>query len=418
MLSFVMTMSPMVFFLMDHSLKSHQVAQNNVRRMQSYYLAKSGLNFTKLILYYNKQIQEQLAKSTGSSSVDLGGLTEPLYRQIPLDTLLLKSLLEATSVFKDPGDEDGEGSSGGLSTGFNAFQRDKAKEFLSFDGNFRAEVIEENAKYSVNAVSKIETGSGAYDLHKKILLGILMNPELESLFGEEEQETAAEELVHQIADYVDSNNAMNEFDQVERGFEGSRYSDLEHKPKNGKFLTLSELRLIPDMTDPLFRELESLVTVYHSDPTINICLADEKVVEQLVMHFTEYSGCTTALTEEDEEEIDQIVAAVLGACPGKEEVAAALNLAVGLTDEDGSSETTTTTTSSSSSSTSSSSTSSSATKIDGCEVHFIDLISEENEVFTVEATGQVGDIQTTLKTVIDTASSKASSWPYLYYQVR
>src|SRR3990167_10793033 len=49
---------------------NYRMAVHNKERVQAYYLAKSGLNFSKLILKYNKQAEKMLSQA-GEQGVDL-----------------------------------------------------------------------------------------------------------------------------------------------------------------------------------------------------------------------------------------------------------------------------------------------------------------------------------------------------------
>lgn len=443
LLSFVLTMSPMVMYLMDDSLKSHQIAVNTVSRLKSFYLARSAVNMSKLILYYNKAVQEKVAAS-GASAANVGGLSEPLYRQIPLDTEMLRGLLEGAastivseedeSLFEnedtiDKTETDGLGSAttdesqdeeselGGASEqlgGMNAFDKDKANDFLAFDGNFRSTITEEYAKYSLNTISQIETTSLSYDIYKRLLLNLLMHADFKGFF--EEQERDAEKLVHAIGDYIDSNSSVNEFEQHERGNESDDYSELDYKAKNAKFLSLSELRMVPGMTDQIYLALEPYVTVYQTEAAINVCLADPEILKQLILLYTTYAECTKPLDPDNEEEITDLLDQVLSMCPDKDDMADVLNTALGLKDDTTTdSEETTTATETSTSTTTSSSSSSS--KITGCKVQFVDFLSEKNDIFTIAAEGQIDDVKTEIKMVINASATSAKSWTVLYYSV-
>lgn len=453
LLSFVLTMTPMVLGLMDEAIKNHQVALNTVRRMQSYYLAKSGINFSKMILVQNKSIQNRM-KSAGLKSSDLGGaMSEPLYKALPLDTVILKSLLndsafseprpdEDTSLFdqeenapvsdglgsitKDelenensPDSQDNLFSEESQKKSMNGFDKDKLKEFLSFAGDFRSEITEEYAKYSINTIGQIENTSLSYDIYKKILLNLLLHEDFKDAF--EDQERDAENLVHAIGDYMDQNSSINEFDQRERGDEGSLYKDLDFGPKNAKYLTLSELRLVPGMTDRLYLALEPYLTVYQTEASINVCLADPEILKQLILLYTQTSDCTTPLTEDNEDELTNLISLVLGACPDKIDMANALNQSLGIKevvkeeevapdteDEEAKDKDKTDKPKNSTAKNNNSA------KVNGCKVQFVDLLSDKNDIFTIEATGQIEDVSTKIKLVLDTSGSSAKSWTVLY----
>lgn len=403
----LMYLSVLVVDFYEGARTGHRMVVNMSRRVQSYYLAKSALSLSKLLLYYNKKIESTLSKNKLSYS-DVG--FDALYKQVPINSELLRGLISAAGVSTESGGEgaDGESEAGSdldqVPEGVGLLERDKIESFLDFDGNFYAEISEERSKYSLNAISRMTPTSSSYDLHKRILLSLLMRPEFKNFF--EYQERDAEELVHAIADFVDSNNSINEFNQVERGREESAYDRVDYKVKNAPLLTLSELRLVAGMSDDIYETLKPLVTVYHTDDKVNICLAPPEIVEALIVHYTRYSECTTPLDPEDTEYLDKLRNTILAACPDKTEVAKSLNRELGiqtvLETEDQAS---------------TAETKATASKVAGCKIQFEDLITEDNDIFRVKASGEVQGVRTTITVVTDTSGSRAKSWKTLYYQV-
>ncbi len=407
--------------MFDDSLVNHQLALNYRSRVQSYYLAKSAFNFSKMLLYYNKKVESSLSKKS-TSLADLG--YEPLYKMIPLSSEALRAMVamgqmgaqteDEDAVDEDTMDESEEEEV--AASGVSMLEQEDVEEFLGFEGDFDSEISEEQSKYSVNAISKMTSTSSSYDMQKKVLYSLLMAPEFKTFF--ENQRSDAEDLVHAISDFVDSNSAINEFDGVERGNEVSLYGgDVPYSVKNSALLTLSELRLVSGMGDDIYETLKPLVTVYHTSDKVNICLADSETVDALIAHFTKYAECTSPLDEEDDaEEITEIRDDILSSCPSKTDVAIALNLKLGLTSASDVSASSTSTTSTSTTTTTSS-TSSSSSKVTGCAIQFEDLLSEDNDIFEIKARGNVGNVETIINIILDASSSQAKKWSILYYQV-
>ncbi len=401
----------------NDSLLGHEMALNYKRRAQGYYLAKSGVNFSKLVLYYNQKIEGELAKMKVSLSQT--GF-QPLYKQIPISSAGLRSMAQVLGAQSGAEDGDEEAapteapaptddetsdfmSSGGAMSG-GLMKQGEIDEFLNFDGDFDATISEEMSKYSMNYISKITSDSAGYDLYKKILLGIIMQPTFKNYFKNHEND--AEELVHALSDYVDSNGVINEFDKVEKGNEATEYSDLDYGPKNASFMTLSEIRLVPGMSDDILEAIKPLVTVYQPADTINICLADQTIVDALIVYYTTYAGCTSPLDMDDKEEIEKLRTNMLTYCPDKSAVASTLNSDLGIkeksSDED------------SSQTAEEKATSSQATD---CKIQFEKLITDSNTVFRIESSGIVDGVATKITAVVDASGSKVASWGTYYYQV-
>lgn len=411
-------MMSIVVNLKEHTVLNHDIALNAVARLQSYYMAKSALGFSKLLLLYNKKIESQISQ-TGVSGSTLGAMGyQPLYKMFPLSSELLRGVAEMATSGGGESDsepelppdeaEDSGGPMGdtGIGGGVGMLQREKFEEFLDFEGDFSVEIEEDAAQYSLNAISKMTPTSASYDLHKKILLGLLMRPQFKTLFDNQNRD--AEELVHAIADYVDANDQVNQFDQVERGREDSAYKNVQHKPKNAKMQTLSELRLIPGMNDDLFANLEPLVSVFNSSDKMNVCLGEEDLLDAVIIHYSTESGCVNPIDPKDHEFLKELRDEVLPQCPDVNAMANVLNIKLGVKSEQDVSVAATSGTAESQETSS---------QVGGCKVQFKDLLTNANNVFTIRALGVVGEVRTTLKVVLDTNSSNAATWKTLFYQI-
>lgn len=419
-ISTIMFLTVVVTNFWADALMSHQMALNYRDRVKSYYLAESGMRFSKLILYYNKLLEDTLAKK----KINLAEMGyQPLYKQIPISSEGLRGMIQAGMNSMSTGDDTETDDSqtedvpsadeatpdsqledfmNSSSQEASMLKKEVVEEFLNFDGNFDAVIEEEQSKYSLNAISKLTSTS--YDLYKKILLSMLLRPTFKNFF--DNQETDAEKLVHAIADFVDTNSVINEFDQVERGTEDSIYKDNKYKIKNVSYLTLSELRLVEGMSDDIFEALRPLVTVYNSGDTINVCMADEQVVNALIVHYTRYSECTTPIDADDKEELDKLREEMLENCPDKSAVASALNVALGIKSEATTEDTAST-----------AETQSTESQVSECKIQFEKLITDDNDIFNIQATGEVNGVRTTINEVIEVNGTKSKSWKMYYYQV-
>jgi type II secretory pathway component PulK len=405
-LACILFLSTVVIDFFADSLRNHQISLNYKSRIQGYYLAKSGVNFSKLLLYYNKEVESILEKK-GLSYSELG--FEPLYKMFPINSEMIRGLIASSSAQSsedEAGDDDSEGSElDDAQEGISMLKKDEVEAFLDFSGNFDASISEEYAKYSLNAITKMTTTSSNYDLYKKILMTILRREEYKTFFENQEDDT--EKLIHAMADFVDANDSINEFDKVERGREDSIYDDIKYKIKNAAFLTLSELRLVHGMSDDIYESLKDIVTVYHTSDKINVCLADERIVDALIVHYTNYAECTTPIKEDDVERIEELRDIMLSSCPDITAVATALNVELGLKSESETEEEAST-----------AETKSTSSQVSGCAVQFEKLITDTNDIFRIQGTGSVNGVNTVITVVLNASSSKTSSWKVLYYQVQ
>lgn len=432
---------------------NYQLAVRSKERLQAYYLAQSALNLSKVILKYNQQA-ETLSKTAKDKGVNINA--QPIYQMVPLSTQLIRGFLggggEEASVEEEEGAEEapgagdeigsddvGEGGGGsgadeggnegggiqsGIDAGIGLLEKGAADEFLSFDGDFSAEITEEQTKINLNSVLSVETTSNVYDQRKKVLAALLAMPEFEEHFKEDTE--GLNNLVHAVFDWVDLNGVINEYDGVQRGNEASPYADSKIKVKNGKYLTVSELRLIPGMRDTLWKKLRSYVTVYSSTEKINACLAGEEMLKVLIYHYTNHAGCGQPVRYDDEEKMTELLGIVQSGCPDPSQVAAMLNSSLGLVDLQ----------SEASAATPPGPTpqgqrpnpgrpqqqpATPGSVVPGCTFQFADLLTADNFVFNIRATGSAGDEEkpttVTINMVLNAQDKDPTKWKELYYRL-
>lgn len=382
---------------------NYRIAVYEKQKLQAYYLAKSGVNFSKILLKYYKETEKRLEALPAGTKIDV----EPLYKLIPFSSELLRGLIagqgeEKSEDSETPAPQETQASGADaseiadLNAGFSFLSREEAEKFLSFEGDFSLEITEEQNKFDINRFYGMETQAQQYDLRKKLLFSIFMHPSFEEAF--ENQKRDAEKLTHAIADWIDVNDLVNEFENVSRGNESGEYLKERYPVKNGKFLTLSELRLVSGMNDKLYEKLEPYATVYTRTGTerINMCLAEDELIKALIYHFTHFSNCTGPIEYKDEK-MGELVAAAKSGCPKPDEVATKFNEALGLVSADESQGQPAPT---------------------GCVFRFQDLITKDNNMFRVVGTGTVGDTVVNLATVINIDSSSPSRWKTLYYRIQ
>lgn len=390
-----------------HERVNYHLAVNAKERLQAYYLAKSALNFSKILLKKYKETE----KTAASAGVDITGLTDiPLYRKYAISTESIRGLLTGNSdvTTTTPSDQKSETTEeksdsdfqDTLKMGASMVSSDEAKKFLNFEGDFYSDISEEQAKYDLNKVGSIVSTSPSYDLRKKLLLSLLLLPKFDEAFQSHEQDAA--KLVHALGDWVDNNGVINEFDNVSRGNESDIYQDI--KVKNAKFMTLSEIRLVEGMNDDIFENLKGDITVYAGVDKINVCLTNDNVddlVASMIYHYTHNAGCGSVI-EYTDSKMQELTDAVIGSCPDINAMAQTLNDKLGLIDTTSDSETESTSTNNT---------------IPGCSFQFRDLLTTDNNVFTIKAKGQIGETQLTITVVVNTTGSNAAKWTYYYYRI-
>jgi type II secretory pathway component PulK len=400
------------------SLINYKLAVSHKNQLQAYYLAKSAENFSKIIIKFDKQAQ----KTKQDLRDDVGNINiEPIYRMFPLSTELLRGLfsggLNALSgeggssgeenTSEDNSSNNNSSSEGELEAGINAFDKEAAKQFLDFEGDFSSVILEEQNKFDLNQVFRVVTTSPQYDQRKRLLYSILRLPRFEKIF--EDRNIEPDQLTHALSDWVDENDTVNEFDNVQRGVESSLYDEVEYPVKNSKYLTDSEIRMVSFIDDEIYDELRLFITPYNTTDKINVCLAEEELVQAVIYHYTNFAGCTNGVSFEDEDEMIRLVEELLASCPDPKEMAKTLNTALGLE--------AVVPQAPKSSRGRNRNNRNQTPVVPGCSFQLEDLLTETNDVFTIESIGTVGETTVTIKTVLNTSDKNPNKWTNLYYKV-
>ncbi|MDO8644508.1 MAG: type II secretion system protein GspK, partial [bacterium] len=197
-------------------------------------------------------------------------------------------------------------------------QKDQAEAFLDFNGNFAVNCADEQGKLNLNyfrsvggsAVStSLETN--LYESQKILLASFFSEKKFEPFFPEGRRQI--QDLVKNIADWVDRNDRVNEGPGMEGGVEQSVYVGPEYtySVKNANMASLSELLLVKGMGDDIFQLAAPSLTVYGNDK-INLCLADEALVKAVILQMG--SQLQPPLRPDDEEKLNEVLKVVQETC--------------------------------------------------------------------------------------------------------
>ncbi len=303
-------------------------------RLQAEYLARSGLNFLRLLMVQERAMKNVIAQLSGGA-IDP---KIPLCKQFPLSTEMLRGL------FMLGAGEGGEGEPQPVPEGaesdrlVTAFDTAAMKEFLNFRGDFDGQCNDEASKLNLNHFADLKSaepslgGLNSYDRFKDLLMRILLQPSARKLFGEQPEEDIRI-TVRNIADWIDTDELINEQPGVASGSELSVYDERggDFKMRNGKMATLDEMYLIEGVSDEWFTPLRPYFTIY-SKEKINICTADPFVVEALIMSYASNNQRIPPIDPQDRERIGNVLAAVALQCgdlqPTPQKVAQAVESAL------------------------------------------------------------------------------------------
>ncbi len=407
-------MSGLVVEFAYNSNVTYNLAMNELDRVQAYYLAQSGINFSKLILKFDKEAQKVAKEASKKMGRDIQ--IQPLYEMIPINTTLFRSLSGLSEASEEGGTDsggetDGEGGEepSSLEQGMNLIDSKGMKDFLNFRGDFSAEVEMEDSKLNLNIFYNLSPKQKSYDRIKSTLYHILASEAFSGLF--EDRYRGAQELAQNIVDFIDKDEVHNDPGGEERGREVVR-GDAKSVMKNAKLLSLEELLLIPGMTDAVFQKLKEFVTIYGSDEKIYICRSKDPLARALIIAYSENNPRMEPIKDDNEELLTKVTDAVFGMCPATGSMEQAINEVLGLGPEDADEPSSTTSTA-----TKEGSTTQQNTGQNSASQGFQELVKEDGNIYTIVGTGIVGESEVKLKTVVDTSSGNSRQWKEIYWRV-
>jgi type II secretory pathway component PulK len=286
-----------------------------------------------------------------------------------------------------------------------------ATEFLQFEGDFDGECTDESTKIDLNGFFGLsqspteEGGTSQFDQYKQFLFRFLSQPKFKPLFDEADMRIT--DVTNNIADWIDSNNEINDFEGRTGGAEVSLYQKTEapYDVRNGKLTTLLEAYLIDGVVDTWFEPMMEYFSIY-GDGKINVCSANEDILEGLIRRYVFSTPNLPPLRLEDPEEMGRLTSAVLEVCGTgssgnqlKQDINNALNTAIG--------------------------------SIAGAQQPaqeagagagaatggFADYITTDSRYFTLKLAGQVSDITVRIKAVLDVKENDPQKWKLLYWRV-
>jgi general secretion pathway protein K len=262
-------------------------ATNNRDEVRAYFLARSGLGMSRLLLKFQKQLDNikipNLAGLLGgaagggaaAASAQPQGLSIQLWRMAKVDCYMLQGL-----VTYDPAKDPERGGIGPPAKKKSLFddeepelaERQAMRSFGGFEGCFNVTISDEEEKINVSkfdapALSAIPTIASALELFS--------DKRFEFLFEREDSnrvKVTPQEVIIAIRDWIDEDNTgsqLNLSGQGEpfvRGFsdENGPYQKLEprYNAKNGRFDSLDELYLVHGVNDRFMAAFRDRLTVY------------------------------------------------------------------------------------------------------------------------------------------------------------
>ncbi len=392
---------------------NYHLAQNELDRLRAQYLAQSAYRFMQVELKFDRMFRQVV--QTQNLGQFLGASANlPLCQQFPMSTALTRA------VFL--GGEGAEELPPEFKKMVTMGEESEAQEFLKFEGDFDGECTDEATKINLNYFSGLnptqkppEGSHNAYDTFKISLMNMLGVEAYKEAF--EEVDVKVQDAVRNIGDWVDTNEMINELDGVESGPEMSLYDRLGkgYPVKNGKFTTLDEAYLVDGVVDGWFAPLQKDFTVYGDGGLVNVCTADDAVLQSIIRRYIESTPTLPPVKIGEPETMGKLVDAVHEGCAMggmgdqlKQQISQTLNTAIGAaagpapaTPPAGTTTGGTTT----------------GGTAGGTASGFAAYITTEPRYFSLILTGAVGDTTVRIKSVLDVKEADPKKWKLLYWRI-
>jgi general secretion pathway protein K len=265
-----------------------QLAANHRDEIRAHYLAKSAIGFSRLMLRFQKQLDQTPIPDLGSMLGALSGAGAPagagvpqpqsmslqLWRMAKIDCHLLKGLVRQET-------EEDLPRSSGTSSGFDdeypkLAERQQARSFGGFEGCFSAQISDEEERLNLAKLDAPGLTSRALMMRA---IELFNDKRFEFLFEREDQnrvKVSPNDTLIAIRDWIDEDEVQSTINlnpQGEpflRGFSDEDMAYQSYTPrsqaKNARFDSLDELYRVHGVNDGFMAAFRDRVTVY---PDIN-----------------------------------------------------------------------------------------------------------------------------------------------------
>jgi general secretion pathway protein K len=266
-----------------------QLATHHRDEKKAEILAYSGVNLYRLVLIASKQIGNSPMISMASQYVGINADT--IWQMIPSVNTTLMRLIFASGGDLERSDTR-QFANKGLSEKDRAASREEGdtqfkRNFLDFDGDFSASVVDENRRVYVGSFKATNLTELAEQPGAIQLSGMMMGEVHDEFFRDLDWERL--ELIANLADWTDADNTR----LYRGGMEDSLYENLDdpYKPKNAPFDSGEEIRLVDGWHDDrVWNRYGRHLTIY-GEGKINVNTAERRVIKALISAYLDpYPG--------------------------------------------------------------------------------------------------------------------------------
>ncbi|MCO4747860.1 MAG: general secretion pathway protein GspK [Proteobacteria bacterium] len=261
-------------------------------------LAYTGAQLYQLFLLAQKGISRmpQIQQAAQMFGIDVNNL----WQALPMINTGLMRMVFVSNGSIDEEDMERAGTEG-LSEEEVEESREEGsgsdRNFLDFDGDFAAEITDENSKVNVSMIGGQNLSELLANPQAQQLYGLMAGEDNDRFFLDRNLERW--ELIGNLADWVDADTTR----AYQGGPEDALYNNLDspYLPKNASFNSFDEIRLVDGWhRDDVWERFGQHLTVYGSG-RINVNSAQPEVIRGLLVH-----GCNATMPAQQ----DPVMAAI------------------------------------------------------------------------------------------------------------
>jgi type II secretory pathway component PulK len=305
-IALVMVMAMVVFltaFIVEFSYQSRvQYLQGANYRdsVRALYLAKSGVRIYTLFMSFAQMMASNpmIQQYTAGLGFDLG---DKLWQQVPfIDTAFLRVAMGGGLMDMDEmdlaalqnGPVDMEIDARTQERIDRAIDRESTaltRSFLDFEGDFRAEINDEDGKLNLNSLAEVTAEDLRLNPFALAIHGMMVDERYDEMF-QIRSEYDRWEVIGNIKDYIDTDNERSSF---MGGYEDSLYDDADiwgrnFKPKNLPFDALDEVQMVAGVNDEIYQTFGPQWTIYGNNK-VNITTCSPAILYGLIRAFSDYT---------------------------------------------------------------------------------------------------------------------------------
>lgn len=313
-----------------NSVVELRLATNQRDELRAHYLAKSGIGLSRLMLRFQKQLDQiqipnisgmlqQLTGGAGGAGAGLAGMlggaggapggggsmSIQLWRMAKIDCQMLAQMVPEFDEKGKPIADSAFGKPSGSSKKFDFDEENPElaasqheRKFGSFTGCFEAKLTDEEERINL---SKLDAPQGTALGLLMQLIATLGDKKFEFLFDKEDSnriKLTPQEVIVNMRDWVDEDetgttlNLSGSGDPFQKGFsdENGGYSkyDPQYRAKNARFDSLDELFMVHGVNDRFMAAFRDKLTVYPDvNSKLNINTDDPILLEVAIRSITD-----------------------------------------------------------------------------------------------------------------------------------